>query len=401
MAFPKRKAQRFAMVSGYFPPIVGGTSTVIGNLLRAFKPEAFSVVSEAPGSFDGLHNATVPAGVSVARVGVPEFVTRKIPYGMRLSRFWRYGLIPSIERKILATGADLIVAVYPSWPFLIAAYRSHLRMRIPLVTYYMDVSSAWSQLAWPDRPAVKLFEPRILQAAVQRLVLSEALAADFKHRFSLGSVVVPHSIDLAALPRDVEIILPQWQSSKLIVHTGVVEGLQREGLKRLARVIAQHPELNARLILCTPSSKEDLLANGFDLPCVEVVSLKPAEVLALQRQAHVLVAMLPFDQQFEAHFQTAFPTKVTEYMAAGVPILAHAPAGGFFARHVSQGGYALLVDEPNEERLFVSLRQIMDDPDLRRRLIEAGRSTVAAAFDLPKVARTFVEACRLDERVLK
>ena len=49
-------------------------------------------------------------------------------------------MIPRLELKILAAKPERIIALYPSWPFLIAAYRAHLRCGAPLVTYHMDVA---------------------------------------------------------------------------------------------------------------------------------------------------------------------------------------------------------------------------------------------------------------------
>lgn len=396
------RTKELVVVSGYFPPIIGGTSTIMRNLLAAFRPESFLVVAEAPGSLDGEHNAPVPAGVEVTRVGVPAFIARQIPYGLRFARWLRFGMIPRIQKKILAANPKIIVAIYPSWPFLIAAYRAHLHCGAPLVTYYMDVSVDALRLAWPDRPAVKFWEQKILRAASQRLVLSEAIAGDFQKRFGLASVVVPHTIDIAGLRASPQPLaqLAAWKSKRLLVHTGVVEGLQREGLLRIAKVIHAHPELDARLVLATPGSHSDLLAGGFDLPWVELVRLSPGEAIALQRAADALVAVLPFEGAIDAYQRTAFPTKVVEYMAAGVAILAHAPPDSFFAHHVRERGYALLADEPNENALCSALSLLLDDAVLRERLVRCARGTVESVFDLKRVAPRFVEACGMDSSVL-
>ena len=75
--------ERFLVVSGYFPPIVGGASTVMSTLLAKFRPDTFSVIAESPTSFDGDHRAPLVPDVKVTRIGVPAFVTRKIPYGVK------------------------------------------------------------------------------------------------------------------------------------------------------------------------------------------------------------------------------------------------------------------------------------------------------------------------------
>jgi glycosyltransferase involved in cell wall biosynthesis len=395
-------ASRFVVVSGYFPPLIGGTSTVMRNLLSAFDPKSFVVVAEKPGSFDGEHNALVPCGVRTVRAGVPPFVARRIPYGVKIARWLRFAMIPHLERLICdavrALDAQRIIAVYPSWPFLVAAHAAHRRLGIPLITYYMDVSAEASKLPWPDHPVVKLLETKILRAADHRLVLSEGIAEDFHRRFALDSTVVPHSIDLKSASEPMP-----WprENKKLIVHTGVVEGLQHEGLERIARVVEAHPELNAKLVLAGPTPKGHLLAGGFDLPCVEIMKLGDTEVRALQCAASVLVAVLPFHGEIEAYQMTAFPTKVVEYMTTGVPILAHAPGNSFFAGHALRHGYARLADSLDSTALYEALASLLRDEAANTELTARARLTVNEIYALPKVARRFAEACELDLEILK
>lgn len=395
-------ARRFIVVSSYFPPLIGGSSTVMRNLLSAFDPESFLVIAEKPGSFDGQHDSPVPAGVRVVRAGVPSAVTRRIPYGVKISRWLRYAMTPYLEGLISKAAAQVqaerIVAVYPSWPFMIAALAAHRRLGIPLITYYMDVSVDGTKLPWPDRPVVRRYEQKILRAASQRLVLSGAIQEDIEQRFGLHSVVIPHSIEITRTPK-----VGRWpaQEKKLIVHTGVVEALQIEGLKRIAGVIGDHPELNAKLVLVTPTPRARLHAIGLDLPHVEILKLSDDEVRTVQSAAAVLVAVLPFHGDIEAYQLTAFPTKAVEYMRAGAPILAHAPGESFFAKHVRAHGYALLVDRPEPEALLQALTLLLRDDAARARLTERARTVVEEIYALPGVARRFADACGLDPAILK
>src|SRR3954468_22782381 len=92
-------SSKFVVVSGYFAPIVGGTSTVISNLLRAFDPTDFWVIAEKPDCFDGNHNAEAMPEWRVDRFGVPAGLMR-IPYGRIGIRYCRYGLIPLLVDQI-------------------------------------------------------------------------------------------------------------------------------------------------------------------------------------------------------------------------------------------------------------------------------------------------------------
>jgi len=397
-------AKRFVLVSSYFPPIVGGTSTVMRNLLSAFRPDAVTVVSETLGVFEGGHNACSLPGVTVRRTGVPDFIKR-LPYGVRLARIARFALAGRVEQMICEEtrrGAERIVSVYPSWPFFIAAYRAHLRTGVPLFTYQMDVTGPPEMMRGRNIRVCQKWERAILEGAARPLVLTDALAADLKRRFGMESTVIPHSIHPAApVPVASELPAIGLPGERLLVHTGVVEQQASGGLLRIADVIGKHPEWNARLVLCTPSNKEYLLANGFDRPYITIVSLRDEQVLALQKQACLLIAVVSFHRSDEPDFEsTIFPTKVIEYMTADRPIFVHAPPRSFLTRHARRHEYAIVADSKDEASIGATLRDALDDGDLRARLANRGRAVVEETFSLEKVAARFAAACNLDHAIL-
>lgn len=388
--------QPFVVVSAYFPPVVGGTSTVVSNLLSAFPVDACSVVCQTPETVAGTHNMPVRPGQRVTRTGLPQIITR-IPYGFYLARWLRLAQIPCIERVIRRecrrTKASLILAVYPSWPFLIASYRVAQREKLRLATYHMDIPDGADDYDWPERPVVRHFGRKILEQADTRLVLSEALATFFQSRLGLDSVVIPHASELETVHS--ARLNTGNQGPRRIVHTGVVSNLQQEGLQRIANTIAQHPEWNVRLVLCTPTSPEDLRQRGFKGDHVEIVSLDKQAVTELQRSADLLLAVISFDGPFQDHQRTAFPTKTIEYLAAGVPILAHTPRDSYFAEHVLRHRYAMLADSTNPTKLAEAISRALDDVPARAELISQCGRVLESEFALSKVAGKFQAACGL------
>lgn len=394
MSIFAKAGSRFTVVSSYFPPIVGGTATVVHNLLTGFRRDAFTVVAEDPSSFDGTHLGRAADDMNVVRFGVPAFITQRIPYGVKWARWLRFALIPRIEAAIKASKPDLVIAVYPSWPFLIAAYRAARGLGVPFYTYHMDVTAPPADLRWPDRLAAAFHDTRIIREASGRFALSAGVRENFRARLGLDTTVIHHSVQVREPLPPSKVSVPT--SGRTVVHTGVVEELQTEGLLRIKETLDQNPSLNARLLLSTPTHRASLALFGG----VEIKALPHDKVSELQASADILVAVLPFNTGASYHQLTSFPTKVTEYMLSGVPILAHAPRESYFSRHVAEHGYAYLVDTPSHAALAAAIRELFGNENLRAQLTDAARRTVREIFSSTAVAREFAAACNLSPSLL-
>ena len=402
-----RLAHRFLVVSAYYPPIVGGTATVMRNLLSAFRSECFAVVADSPSSFPGeTHQTTTPPQVSVHRCGVPGFLAR-IPFSAHWLSYYRAAQIPRVERAIVAEAkaiqAGRIVAAYPSLYFLVAAYRASRNLGLPLVTYHMDVPYPIDRLRPPARQIAARWEPLLLREAARRLVLSDGIADYMEARSGLQSVVVPHSFPLDSLPAErLEADNRRLDQPPLIVHTGVLPGIQQKGLSKVISLMRMKPQLGWRLTISTPSDPAELRQQlRPDMP-VDIAFLEEHQVLELQRKASVLLAFGSFSsseagRQFSA---SEFPTKIIEYLASGAPILVHSAPDSLLACHARKHGYALVVDDPAAEALGRGIERILAEAELRHSLIQAARATLRREFDLRLVARKFVDAAGIDQTCL-
>ena len=67
--------------------------------------------------------------------------------------------------------------------------------------------------------------------------------------------------------------------------------------------------------------------------------------------------------------EVCFPSKLTDYTAAGLPILIWGPEYSAAARWAAENpGVALCVTDPDPTRLTAAVRQLASDPALRRNL---------------------------------
>jgi glycosyltransferase involved in cell wall biosynthesis len=94
-------------------------------------------------------------------------------------------------------------------------------------------------------------------------------------------------------------------------------------------------------------------------------------------------------------YREGLPNVLLEAMALEVPVLATRVAG--IPRLIQDGDNGLLVEPGQVDELVAGLRQLLRSPELRQRLAEAGRRTVAEGYSF---ARRMERLRRLYDRLL-
>ena len=74
-----------------------------------------------------------------------------------------------------------------------------------------------------------------------------------------------------------------------------------------------------------------------------------------------------------------FPTKVYEYMAAGLPVIVSDYP--FMRRSVQEDGFGVAVDPADTDAIAAAIRQILSDPQAAVRMAENGRQAVLHKYN--------------------
>jgi glycosyltransferase involved in cell wall biosynthesis len=117
---------------------------------------------------------------------------------------------------------------------------------------------------------------------------------------------------------------------------------------------------------------------------------------ALQQRADVLFLPLALQSDYPELVRTAAPGKMAEYLAAGRPILVHAPPDSFLASYFRDHQCGIVVDRDDPAALAAALESILSDSALRARLRARAWQRAEADFDLGNARRQFAQAIGLD-----
>jgi glycosyltransferase involved in cell wall biosynthesis len=143
---------------------------------------------------------------------------------------------------------------------------------------------------------------------------------------------------------------------------------------------------NIRIHLFTAQPVEWLDANGIRSPQIVLHShAVHSEVMQAQNRAHVLFLPFAFDSTIPEVIKTSAPGKTGEYLASGVPILAHVPANSFVSWYLKTHGCGLVVDVNDIEVLKQSILEILSRAELRATLGRNAQERARIDFD-PLVA---------------
>jgi len=379
---------RVAIVSHVLPPTWSGQSMILARLLEAFDPDDYVLIRTMNLPID--EDAYVPPlpartyHLPEAFVSIPgrwrqhAATARNLVATLRV----RSRGIAEIVRKerctavVACTAGDMLDVP--------AGYLAARRTGMRFIPYYFDHWSQQSQLGPGRRRFAERVEGRLVARADPVIAPNEHLARELEDAYDARVRIVRNGCDVGPEPDPVSGV----QGEAAIVYTGAVYAANHDTFRHLLDAISV-AKVDARVDVYTAQSVDELAAAGIAGP-LEVHPHRPgAEMPDVQRSADVLFLPLAFESPFPSLIRTSTPGKMGEYLAAGRPILAHAPPDSFVAEYFREHGCGVLVDHPDPAALAEALEEIVGDGELRRRVAAAARERALADYDIERAREAF------------
>ncbi len=183
------------------------------------------------------------------------------------------------------------------------------------------------------------------------------------------------------LRAELEISTPQ-----VVLYSGNIANKQGiEMVVDAARLLAQRNDLT--FLVCGEGPNLDALRRrGEGLPNLRFAPLQPKERLP-ELLALASVHLLP---QLPVAANVVMPSKLTNMLASGRPVVATAEEGTALAREVHGAG---IITPPEDTEAFAAaIARLSDDPELRRRLGDAAAKRAADVWSQRAIIGGFREA---------
>lgn len=287
---------------------------------------------------------------------------------------------------------DIIYSQLASLELIQFVNELNIKTKVPVAMHIMD--------DWPKTISSKgllstYWESKIdrefrilLNRATVLLSISEAMSLEYKHRYNKDFQIFHNPVDLNNWQ---EIVKNDYiiKGSFKILYTGRIGLGVDTSLKKIAQAIQILNEkfsLNISLIIQTKQaldwiSKYDFISQRF----ISDYSLYPKSLL----DADLLLLPYDFDEKSIRFIKYSMPTKASEYMISGMPILVFAPKETALCKHAKDNGWAYVVDNNNDEQIISAIENLMTNENLRRTLGNNARVFAIKNFDADKVKDEF------------
>jgi glycosyltransferase involved in cell wall biosynthesis len=297
-----------------------------------------------------------------------------------------------VHRLALDFKPDAVLTVAHGYSWLSAA-RYARAAGIPL---HIIVHDDWVRVA-DMLPSVRAYQEaafkRAYRTAASRLCVSPFMEEEYQKRYGVSGTVLYPCRSAGAKSHSE----PPGQAEPRPLTIAFGGTINTTGQKRALRLLAQQlSSFGGTLRLYGPMHKAEARREGLDLPNIVVCGLVPADefVERIRCDADVLFAPMSFDSEDEANVRIAFPSKLTEYTAAGLPLLIYGPEYSSAVRWARENAGAAEVVSRESDACIQDALLKLSDPLHRQQLVSAGFAAGERYFSHEAVVGHFFNILR-------
>lgn len=227
------------------------------------------------------------------------------------------------------------------------------------------------------------------------LTICDEMSNEYLRRYGMTSKAFHNPIDLQFWKQNqrTEYSLPE---APVLLYAGRVGlGIQKS-LINIAKAIGQvNKELDLRIQFVLQTAEKPSWTEEF--PHVLHRSFVAYnELPRMFSAADFLILPYDFSRKSIKYIQFSMPTKASEYMASGTPIIVFAPEATAIAKYALDYGWADVVTENDTSKLAEALKNLVMNEEYRRKIAETANAVAESRHRADQVTEAFrAEICSL------
>jgi glycosyltransferase involved in cell wall biosynthesis len=267
---------------------------------------------------------------------------------------------------------------------ILAGYCVSRICSVPFYAYIFD--DYLYQFIGSERLVVKLISPFIFKHSAGIIGPNEFICEEYQRRYGVPTVLVRNPCDKTELKKEPYEKISQLKNKIKIVYTGDVYLANYGCFRNLIQAMKLLRDYPFELHIFTPRLPEKLASEGVEGEKIFIhPSLPYVEALEQQRMGDILFLPLEFESPIPEIIRTSAPGKLGEYLASGVPVLAHVPANSFVADYLGKHECGLVASENDPSKLKDCLLKLATAERFCRTIVHNARQRALQDFD-PKIA---------------
>jgi len=269
-------------------------------------------------------------------------------------------------------------------------------LNIPSVIHIMD--------DWPSKKTSKRFFGKLWIKKIDKeyrellnmvdlhFSICDAMSVEYKKRYNKSFIAFHNPIEIDKWLPYTKSDFSLHQKDVTILYTGRIGLGITDSLLEVAAAIDQMNEtdFNIKLHIQTPSKQQkttDLLQN---FKCVVINPFVDySKIPEITSKADILLLANDFSKEGIDFLRFSMPTKASEYMISGTPVLVYASAetavSKFFKEH--ECGYCLT--QQNSEQIIKAIQFMIDNEEYRKRISQKAIEIAKERFNSEQVRNKF------------
>jgi glycosyltransferase involved in cell wall biosynthesis len=308
--------------------------------------------------------------------------------------FFRQVISADLRNWIMDTNPDFFYALLSTRHSILFAEKLVSEFQKPIIVHFMD--------DWPTTIGNKSFFyqfwnrkincdlKRLLQVSHRKIGISELMAMEYSKRFGGDWLYFHNPVEVAWWRKDKAIVDSPGLAFNILYSGRLSAGISETLKSVCAAVDVLNHTTEFKISFQIQSSSRpgwiDNYRNSFFTHFIDYYCLPD-----LFSKADLLILPYDFEGPSFDFIRLSMPTKLTEYMASGTPILVIAPLECALSHFVEKFNVAHLVSSASVTDISTNLLLILENKELREMYSNNSIGLADSIFNKRKVEKNFLE----------